>query len=223
MHMKFDAILFDCDGVLVDSEYITQGVLRQMFSEMGWELTLAECMGLFIGKMVQDQASLIQEKTGQVVNDAWINGFRERRDAALHASLVSIPHIEPALKKLQAIYGKKMACASGADRSKVVLQLTKTGLLHFFEGRIFSGAEMPKSKPAPDVYLAAAKALGVDPKRCAVVEDTTTGATAGVAAGCTVFGYCPDELGHSSAQAMREVGVSHVFASMKDLPQLLIA
>jgi HAD superfamily hydrolase (TIGR01509 family) len=188
---------------------------------MGWALSQAECMRLFIGKLVQDQAPLIQANTGQVVDDAWIAAFRNRRDAALHASLVAIPHIESALTQLQAIYGEKMACASGADRSKVVLQLTKTGLLHFFDGRIFSGAEMPKSKPAPDVYLAAARALGVDPKRCAVVEDTTTGATAGVAAGCTVFGYCPDELGHSSAQAMREVGVSHVFTSMAELPQRL--
>jgi beta-phosphoglucomutase-like phosphatase (HAD superfamily) len=80
---------------------------------------------------------------------------------------------------------------------------------------------MPKSKPAPDVYLAAAKALGVDPTRCAVVEDSTTGATAGVAAGCTVFAYCPDEVGHSSAQAMREVGAQEVLTRMQDLPRLL--
>jgi HAD superfamily hydrolase (TIGR01509 family) len=221
--MKFDAILFDCDGVLVDSEHITNGVLREMLGEMGWQLTPAECMRLFIGKLVQDQGALIEAKTGHRVDAAWIEAFRKRRDAALQASLVAIAHIETALTQLQTVYGTKMACASGADRGKVVLQLTKTGLLHFFEGRIFSGVEMPRSKPAPDVYLAAAKALGVDPKRCAVVEDTTTGATAGVAAGCTVFGYCPDEIGHSSAQAMREVGVSHVFASMAQLPQLLTA
>ncbi len=219
--MKFDAILFDCDGVLVDSEHISNGVLRQMLGEMGWQLTSAECMRLFIGKLVQDQGPLIEAKTGQKVDDAWIEAFRKRRNAALHASLVAIPHIESALNKLQVVYGTKMACASGADRGKVVLQLTKTGLLHFFEGRIFSGVEMPKSKPAPDVYLAAAAALGVDSKRCAVIEDSTTGATAGVAAGCTVFAYCPDELGHSSAQAMRDVGASHVFTSMADLPALM--
>jgi HAD superfamily hydrolase (TIGR01509 family) len=219
--MKFDAILFDCDGVLVDSEHITNGVLREMLSEMGWQLTSAECMRLFIGKLVQDQGPLIQSNTGILIDDAWISAFRKRRDAALQASLVAITDIDATLDQLQAVYGTNMACASGADRGKVVLQLTKTGLLHFFEGRIFSGVEMPKSKPAPDVYLAAAKALGVDPKRCAVIEDSTTGATAGVAAGCTVFAYCPDEVGHSSAQAMRDVGASHVFASMTELPGLL--
>jgi HAD superfamily hydrolase (TIGR01509 family) len=220
--MKFDAILFDCDGVLVDSEGITNGVLRAMMAEMGWQLTPAECMRYFIGKLVQDQGDLIEAHTGQRIDDAWIAAFRKRRDAALTASLVAIAHIEAALVTLQATYGERIACASGADRGKVVLQLTKTGLLHFFDGRIFSGVEMPKSKPAPDVYLAAAKALGVDPKRCAVVEDSTTGATAGVAAGCTVFAYCPEEAGHSSPQAMREVGASHVFVSMKDLPALLM-
>jgi HAD superfamily hydrolase (TIGR01509 family) len=219
--MKFDAVLFDCDGVLVDSEHITNGVLRTMLAEMGWQLTPAQCMQLFIGKLVQDQGALIEANTGQKINAAWIETFRQRRDAALSASLVAIDGIEAALTALQKTYGSKMACASGADRGKVVLQLTKTGLLHFFDGRIFSGVEMPKSKPAPDVYLAAAAALGVDPKRCAVIEDSTTGATAGVAAGCTVLAYCPDEVGHSSAQAMRDVGAKVVFTHMHDLPSLL--
>ena len=220
--MKFDAILFDCDGVLVDSEHITNGVLRQMLGEMGWQLTPAQCMKLFIGKLVQDQGPLIEANTGRKVDDAWIAAFRQRRDAALSESLVAVEHIAETLAQLQASYGEKMACASGADRGKIMLQLRKTGLLPFFEGRIFSGVEMPRSKPAPDVYLAAAKALGVDPRRCAVVEDSTTGATAGVAAGCTVFAYCPNEFGHSSAAAMREVGAKQVFTSMQQLPGLLL-
>jgi HAD superfamily hydrolase (TIGR01509 family) len=219
--MKFEAVLFDCDGVLVDSEGITNGVLRTMLGEMGWQLSQAECMRLFIGKLVQDQAALIEEKTGVTFTDEWLERFRKRRNAALQESLTPIAHIEQALIAVQRAYGSQMACASGADRAKVELQLRKTQLLPFFEGRIFSGVEMPRSKPAPDVYLAAAAALGVDPKRCAVVEDTTTGATAGVAAGCTVLGYCPDALGHASAQALRAVGAMHVFTSMRELPDLL--
>jgi beta-phosphoglucomutase-like phosphatase (HAD superfamily) len=111
--------------------------------------------------------------------------------------------------------------ASGADRRKVELQLVKVGIADCFEGRVFSGHEMPRSKPFPDVYLAAAQALGVDPKRCAIVEDTVTGATAGVAAGATVFGYSPGEPGHSGARALRSVGVAHVFTDMRALPALL--
>ncbi len=219
---KFDAILFDCDGVLVDSEAITNGVLRQMLGAMGWQMTHEECMGHFVGHLVQDQGALIAQHTGQQIDDAWISAFRLRRNQALHESLVAIAHIDLALNAITPHYGAMIACASGADREKIVLQLTKTGLLHFFEGRIFSGVEMPKSKPAPDVYLAAAAALGADPKRCAVIEDSPTGARAGVAAGCTVLAYCPSEVGHTSAQAMRDVGASHVFTSMADLLPLLV-
>ena len=220
--MKYQAILFDCDGVLVDSEIITISVLRQIFAEMGWQLSLEECMKIFVGHLVQDQSAMIAQHTGVQIDDAWIDAFRVRRNQALQDKLVAIPQIHEALETITAAYGKKIACASGADRGKVELQLTKTGLLHFFEGRIFSGVEMPKSKPAPDVYLAAAAALGVDPKQCAVIEDSTTGATAGVAAGCTVFAFCPDELGHSSPEAMRAVGATEVFTHMSNLPSLLI-
>jgi beta-phosphoglucomutase-like phosphatase (HAD superfamily) len=115
----------------------------------------------------------------------------------------------------------RIAVASGADRRKVELQLAKVGIAECFDGRVFSGHEMPRSKPYPDVYLAAAEALGVDPRRCAVVEDTVTGATAGVAAGATVFGYSPDANGHSGAEALRSVGVAHVFTDMNQLPALL--
>ena len=219
--MKFDAILFDCDGVLVDSESITNGVLREMLGNMGWRMTEAECMGHFVGHLVQDQGELIKKYTGQQIDDAWIAAFRLRRNQALNDSLIAIDHIHEALEAVTQHYGKKIACASGADRQKVVLQLTKTKLLHHFDGRIFSGVEMPKSKPAPDVYLAAAAALGVDPKRCAVIEDSPTGARAGIAAGCTVFAYCPDSPSHSAPAAMRAVGAQHVFKSMLDLPALL--
>ena len=128
-----------------------------------------------------------------------------------------------AVRALHAALEGRIACASGADRHKVELQLDKIGLLDCFEGRIFSGHEMPRSKPAPDVYLAAAAALGVDPARCAVVEDTVTGATAGVAAGATVFGYSPTDLGHSGPDALRAVGVAQVFTDMAQLPALLAA
>ena len=115
----------------------------------------------------------------------------------------------------------RIACASGADRAKVELQLAKTGLAHFFDGRVFSGHEMPRTKPAPDVYLAAAAALGVEPGRCLVVEDSATGVTAGVAAGATVVGYSPSTHGHDSRDALLAAGARHVMGDMAELPELL--
>ena len=220
--LSFDAVLFDCDGVLVDSEPITNGVLRDMLEELGWVLTPAECMTQFVGKAVTDEAVLIEARTGVPLTADWLATFRARRNDALHLRLLAIPNIHAAIPAIDLRYAGKIACASGADRFKVELQLQKVGLMDFFEGRVFSGHEMPRSKPAPDVYLAAAEALGVDPRRCAVVEDTVTGVTAGVAAGATVFGYSPGGPGHSPAQALLAAGAVQVFGDMAVLPAVLL-
>ena len=219
--LKFDAVLFDCDGVLVDSEPITNGVLRDMLEELGWTLTLAECMRLFVGKAVKDERALIEAHTGQPFSEDWLAHFRERRNVGLTQGVQPIAGVGEAVAKIHALYGGHIACASGADRLKVELQLQKCGLMPYFEGRTFSGHEMPRSKPAPDVYLAAAAALGVDPKRCAVVEDTVTGATAGVAAGATVFGYSPPGAGHDAPVALRQAGAFSIFTDMRELAALL--
>ena len=217
----FDAVLFDCDGVLVDSEPITNGVLRDMLEEAGWTLSADECMRIFVGKAVKDEVALIEAKTGKVIDEAWMTQFRKRRDAGLRARLQPISGALAAVAKIYAQYAGRIACASGADRAKVELQLQMCALMPYFEGRIFSGYEVPRSKPFPDVYLAAAAALGVDAKRCAVVEDSVTGAIAGVAAGCTVFGYSPPEAGHSAPNALLGAGAVRVFTDMAELPDLL--
>jgi HAD superfamily hydrolase (TIGR01509 family) len=217
----FDAVLFDCDGVLVDSEPITHRVLAEMLGELGWQLSVEEALRIFVGKAVKDEAALIEARTGFSVTTEWLMQFRARRNVALERDLCAIPGAQAAVRALQATLGDRIAVASGADRIKVELQLVKAGMLDCFEGRVFSGHETPRSKPFPDVYLAAAAALQVDPKRCAVIEDSVTGATAGVAAGATVFGFCPQELGHSSATALHGAGAVHVFRDMAELPALL--
>lgn len=219
--MRFDAVLFDCDGVLVDSERITNGVLRDMLEELGWKLTADECMRLFIGKAVKDERKLIEARTGQPLTDDWLVRFRERRNVGLMDGVQPIRGAVAAVAVVHDRLGGRIACASGADRFKVELQLDKCGLMPYFDGRIFSGHEMPRSKPAPDVYLAAAEALGVEPGRCAVVEDTVTGVAAGIAAGATVFGYSPPEAGHDAPVTLRAAGAVHIFSDMFQLPQLL--
>lgn len=216
--MKFEAILFDCDGVLVDSEPITNGVLRDMLEEAGWALSAEECMRRFIGKTVRSQAPLIEARTGRPLTDAWMADFYARRNARLAAELQPIEGAVEAVRAVHARLAGRIACASGADRYKVEMQLQMVGLATLFAGRVFSGHEMPASKPAPDVYLAAAAALGVAPARCLVVEDTVTGVTAGVAAGATVVGFSPTAFGHDAAQALRGAGAVDVLMRMADLP-----
>ncbi|GIE86859.1 HAD family hydrolase [Actinoplanes regularis] len=218
----FDAVLFDCDGVLVDSERITNAVLRAMLHELGWALSEADCFRLFVGKALWDEVGVITANTGFVVTDEWIAEFRRRRNEALLVDLQEIPGAVAAAHEVDRLLGGRLACASGADRPKIELQLKKVGLDRVFEGKIFSGMEMPRSKPAPDVYLAAAAALGADPARCAVVEDTATGVRAGVAAGAVVFGYCPPgSPAHHEPRTLLDAGATHVFTSMADLPALL--
>lgn len=215
--MRFDAVLFDCDGVLVDSEPITNGVLREMLQELGWELTQAECMAHFVGKALKEEVALIARHTGRPVGAQWLSDFQQRRNTALQERLTAIPNVHDAVHAIHTRHAARIACASGADRFKVEMQLRHVGLMDYFEGRIFSGYETPRSKPFPDVYLAAALALQASPHRCAVVEDTITGVSAGVAAGAYVYAYAPSGDG----VALRGAGASCVFTDMAQLPMLM--
>ncbi|MEO8545039.1 MAG: HAD family phosphatase [Betaproteobacteria bacterium] len=215
--MKFEAVLFDCDGVLVDSEPITSSVLREMLGELGWHLSAEECMQMFVGKALKDEVAIIAAHTGRHLDATWLTQFQQRRNVALMEQLTAIPHIHDAVHRIHAHQNARIACASGADRFKVEMQLRKVGLIDYFDGRIFSGYETPRSKPFPDVYLAAADALKVSPQRCAVVEDTVTGVYAGVAAGAVVFAYAP--LGDGAA--LRDAGAVEIFSSMAELPMLM--
>src|SRR5690606_14806030 len=152
--MNFDAILFDCDGVLVDSEPITNGVLREVLNEAGWAIAREECEALFIGRAVRDLRDRIEAETGRPLTDAWMHAFYERRNARLRAELKAIDGVHEAVAHLHERVAGRIACASGADRPKVVMQLEQVGLAPYFGDAIFSGHDLPRSKPAPDVYLA---------------------------------------------------------------------
>ena len=218
--MKFEAILFDCDGVLVDSEPIVNGVLRDMLEERGWAMTSAQCMHYFVGKAVRDERAAIELRTGQTLTEDWMRLFYDRRNIELDARLEIIPGAHAAVQAANAHTQQRIACASGADRFKVEMQLTKVGLMDFFTGCIFSGHEMPHSKPAPDVYLAAAQHLNAPAHQCLVIEDTLIGVAAGVAAGATVWAYCPQP---ERGPDLRQAGACHLFSHMDELPQLLAA
>jgi HAD superfamily hydrolase (TIGR01509 family) len=186
-----------------------------------------ECAARFIGKTVRSEKALIEERTGQPWSEDWLQAFYARRNAQLELRLQAVPHIHDAVAQVHQALNGRMACASGADKPKVEMQLRKVGLHDYFAGRIFSGHDLPRSKPHPDVYLAAAKALNVAPERCAVVEDTVTGVQAGVAAGACVFGFVMlsegqglDESG--TAKALLQNGATRLFSDMRELQGLLL-
>ncbi len=215
--MNFQAVLFDCDGVLVDSEPITNGVLRDMLEERGWVMSSEDCFRYFVGKAVKDHKAEIEARTGLPLTADWLNEFRLRRNDALQARLQVMPGAHEAVSTAFEMTQGAIACASGADRFKVEMQLSHVNLMPHFEGRIFSGHEMARTKPAPDVYLAAAAHLECDPAHCLVIEDSTSGIEAGVAAGATVWALCTDQ---SLAPVLLEAGASQLFPHMGALPEL---
>lgn len=219
--MQFEAILFDCDGVLVDSELITNRVLHAMLNESGWVLSEQDCMRIFIGKTVRSETARIEAETGKPLTDAWMAEFYERRNVRLRAELVAIDGAVDAVRQVHAQLKGQIAVASGADKPKVIMQLEKVGMLPFFGVHVFSGHDLPRTKPWPDVYLAAAASLGVAPARCLVIEDSVPGLTAGVRAGATVWGYCPKVNAHSTPEQLLAAGATLVFDNMADLPRLL--
>lgn len=216
--MTYSAVLFDCDGVLVDSEPITVRVLRDMLEEEGWVMSYDQCYDWFIGKALPDELPVVREMTGKDLDMEWVMAFRMRRNHALSGEVMPIPGIKAAIEAIMRDKPGMVACASGADRAKLMLQLGQTGLLDYFGDHVYSGAETPRNKPYPDVYQAAARGLGVDPHNCVVVEDSVTGATAGMAAGATVVGYCP--VG-GKEEELKLAGVRETFRRMDELPGLI--
>ncbi|MCO4892889.1 HAD family phosphatase [Cupriavidus sp. WGtm5] len=217
---RFDCVIFDCDGVLVDSEPIVNRVLNQMLNELGIEISLEDSTRLFLGRAVREELDMIERMRGAPLPENWLSTWLARRNAVLEEEVAAVAHVREAIRAVAAT-GMPVCVASGADRVKVKLQLTKTGLVELFQQdqreHIFSATEVARSKPAPDVYLLAARTMGVEPARCAVVEDSPTGVTAGVAAGMTVFGYAA----RNDAAQLREAGARTIFTDMRELPELV--
>jgi len=210
---RFELVIFDCDGVLVDSERIANQVFCAMLNELGLPVSLADMFERFVGLSMPQCMALITEMHGRPPRDTFVAELNQRTAAALTGEIEPIPGVVDVLAVLSIPY----CVASSGDHEKIRLTLGATGLLKQFDGRIFSVVDVDKPKPAPDVFLLAARTLGVHPSRCVVVEDTPTGVRAGVAAGMHVLGFSANTPEHR----LREAGAHEVFAEMRQLPALL--
>jgi HAD superfamily hydrolase (TIGR01509 family) len=195
--MHFEAIIFDSDGTLVDSENLGNQVIVEYVAEFGLTLSLEEAVTQFRGRKMADTITLIEQRLGHPVPSNFLPELRRRMAIAFEARLEPMPGVEALLQYLRIPY----CVASNGPHEKMEVSLRATGLLPYFEGRIFSAYEIGSWKPAPGLFLHAARALGAHPERCAVVEDSVLGVQAGKAAGMTVFGYAPSGDGASLAEA----------------------
>jgi HAD superfamily hydrolase (TIGR01509 family) len=212
---KFGLVIFDCDGVLVDSELITNRVFARMLNELGLAVTLDDMFERFVGRSMPQCLELIAKLLGHPVPEPFVAEYQTRSAAALRAELKAVPDIEHVLAAIRVPY----CVASSGTHEKMQTTLGITGLLPQFRGKMYSVTEVAQSKPFPDVFLHAARQQGVAPADCAVIEDTPTGVRAGVAAGMTVFGYCA----LTPKRRLIEAGAHHTFERMRDLPGLISA
>jgi len=209
------AVLFDCDGVLADTEAMHNRILAEEITALGWPMDAATCQRTFLGLAWEAIQPHIEAKLGPgSVPPSFIVTVVRRVVAALEADVPPIPGVMAALAAIQAA-GIPVAVASNSSRAELVTKLRVMGLDATFGGRAFCVQDVDRPKPAPDMYLRAAEACGVDPARCVVVEDSVQGSRAGMAAGARVLGFAPHGPG-----PLDRLGIE-TFADMRDLPRLI--
>ncbi|MEL6636301.1 MAG: HAD family hydrolase [Bacteroidota bacterium] len=212
--MKPALLIFDCDGVLVDSEPISTRIIAQLLSEYGLATTPREALNRFAGGSLQRVGDYYREQMGQALAAVFEERYRAECQRAFAQELEAVEGVEAVLR---AWTGPKSVGSNG-PRAKIEANLQKTGLIDYFEGRLYSAYDLGHWKPEPQLYLHAARAYGVDPTACAVVEDSVHGVLAGVAAGMRVYGYTAT-VGQAALSAAGAIPFSH----MSELIDLLTA
>ena len=183
-------IVFDCDGVLVDSERLMQAIDMRMIGALGWRITQSEMFDHFLGRSEAVGTANIERKLGRPVPESFVDDRRAAHAAAFATSLEPVPGICEAVTSVQAD-GYATCVASSGSHARIRLMLDRTSLRVLFDDTwIFSGDDVHVGKPAPDLFLHAAETMGYQPDRCVVVEDSPSGVTAAHAAGMPVIGYC---------------------------------
>ncbi len=212
MLCTFELIIFDCDGVLVDSERIANDVFaRVLEEECGLQFSQQEMFERFVGHSKVQCLQIVEEMTGCPPPAALAHRYRQDIEAALRESVVAVSGVEVVLQSIEIPY----CVASSGSHEKMATTLGKTGLAKYFDGNIYSTSEVAQPKPHPDIYLHAAKSSGVtDPGRCLVIEDSPVGVKGAVAAQMTVFGFT--EL--MKREKLLAEGAHRTFNKMLNLP-----
>lgn len=210
---RFELVIFDCDGVLVDSEPIVNRIFAEVLNEAGFKITYEEVMQQFVGKSLATCLEMIKEFYGRPLPKNFIELCREREIAALQKELQPVPGMPEVLKQITLL----KCVASNSSHRHIQMVLTLTELLHHFQGKLYSCHDVERPKPFPDVYLYAAQQMNTNPENCLVIEDSATGVQAACAAGMTVFGYA--QYNDGAEEAFN--GAKIVFNNMQQLPKML--
>lgn len=208
-------VIFDCDGVVVDSEPMSFDLLAADLAAHGLNLPRVQLETLFLGGTIRG-LWLKARAMGARLPDDWVADFYERLYVRLAAGTPLIPGVLGVMDALDAAGIAFAMGSNGSDRKMQVTLGQHPGLIARFQGRLYSGQTLGKPKPAPDLYLHAARSMNAAPEACVVIEDSPTGAMAAKAAGMRCLGYAP----HGNAAGLRAAG-AEVFRDMAELPGLL--
>lgn len=185
---RFDLVIFDCDGVLVDSERIANREFASLLKEIGLDFTLPQMFETFVGNTMARCVEIITERLGHAPPADLLDRYHAMIRVALEREVTPVPGIVELLDALDAVQ-IPYAVASNGEHRKMQTTLGVTGLMPRFEGRRFSATDVVRPKPAPDLFLHAARVMGVAPDRCVVIEDSPLGVQGACAAGMTVIGF----------------------------------
>ncbi|MFI7872870.1 HAD family hydrolase [Streptomyces salinarius] len=214
--MRYDLVIFDNDGVLVDSEPISNRLLAGYLTELGHPTSYEDSLRDYMGGAMHRVHDLVWERTGRRLPEDFDDVFYGRVFAAFERELEPVPGAVGVLEKLAAD-GVAYCVASSGSHERIRVGHRKAGLDRWFDdGRIFSSQDVGRGKPAPDLFLHAAARMGVAPQRCAVVEDSPLGVQAAVAAGMDVYGFT------AMTSAGKLAGATRLFGDMGELADLLV-
>ena len=219
--MSISHIIFDCDGVLVNSEPLSARADVEILSRFGVQLSDAEVRNRFIGRTFEAMIQELSTRNGTAFPDNIVALKNQRLGELYRSELQLVRGVRDALETIRGL-GLSMSVASNSPRELVKLALQVTGLLPFFRDKITTYEDVPNGKPAPDIFLLAAKRNGAHAEDCLAVEDSATGVKAAVDAGCWTLGFTgTHDDGHAHGLRLREVGAEALFAKMMDLPALV--
>jgi HAD superfamily hydrolase (TIGR01509 family) len=217
--LSVELVIFDCDGVLVDSEVISCRAHADVLTRHGYPIDAEQVFHRFLGRSTRQANLEIEAELGRSLPDAYHSDLQDELFRLFDADLQAVPHIHDALEAI----AQPVCVASSGSQQRMRVSLGRAGLYDRFAPNIFSAAQVARGKPAPDLFLFAASEMKAAPERCVVIEDSVAGVTGAVAAGMTVFGFCGGSHcrpGHS--ETLRAAGAAFTFGDMRQLPALIV-
>ena len=211
-----DLIIFDCDGVLIDSEGVASTLIATELTALGWPMTMQQSMDTFLGMSITDMEPIIETHLARKLPANWRAELAAKLVIALSEQAKIIPGAREMLERVTAL-GIPWRVASNSSDEEMAVKFARTGLTALTAGRTHAAASViakgGRPKPAPDIFLAAAAAQDVPPANCLVLEDSALGVTGAVAAGMACYGFAP----HGTGEALLTAGASAIFRNLHDL------